>query len=379
MLSESSVKTEIKDVRNLTEMSPNTISLPCVLGVRRRNMNKLIEDFAVLSGLRDREVLDMSLAQLVHDLVRPQSVVIHRRVGEGVDVRWLTTARCCAGRDQELIDTASVPFDSLAILASQPFHARCLHTGEIVELSDPLPTCLYPLSAGREVMGVLEVVAMQPFTAEQHRVLASMARFYRNLRGLLEENECDALTGLRNRKTFDEAFGRLTYQSAQLSLPTEDERRDAHAETCGWLAVIDIDHFKRVNDNFGHLIGDEVLLLMARLMRETFRFNDLIYRFGGEEFVVLLRSASEVDAVGAFERLRVLVAGYQFPQIECITVSVGFTRVCEDDTPTDAFDRADQAVYWVKQNGRNQVISHDQLVQRGHLASKGVKGGIDFF
>lgn len=366
-------------MRYLTEKLPNAESLPCVVGVWRRNMNKLIEDFAALSGLRDREVLDMSLAQLVHDLVRPQSVVIHRRVGEGIDVRWLTTASCCAGRDQELIDTASVPFDSLAVLASQPFHARCLHTGEIVELPDPLPTCLYPLSAGREVMGVLEVVAMEPFTAEQHRVLASMARFYRNLRGLLEENECDALTGLRNRKTFDEAFGRLTYQSAQLSLPTEDERRDPDAGSCGWLAVIDIDHFKRVNDNFGHLIGDEVLLLMARLMRETFRFNDLIYRFGGEEFVVLLRSASEADAVGAFERLRALVAGYQFPQIERITVSVGFTRVCEDDTPTDAFDRADQAVYWVKQNGRNQVISHDQLVQVGHLVSKDVKGGIDFF
>lgn len=379
MTSEISVKTEIKDVRNLTEKLPNAESLPCVVGVWRRNMNKLIEDFAVLSGLRDREVLDMSLAQLVHDLVRPQNVVIHRRVGEGVDVRWLTTASCCAGRDQELVDTSSVPFESLPGLASLPFHARCLHTGEMLELPDPLPTCLYPLSAGREVMGVLEVAALQPFTAEQHRVLASMSRFYRNLRGLLEENECDALTGLRNRKTFDEAFGRLTYQSAQLSLPTGDERRDAQAETFGWLAVIDIDHFKRVNDNFGHLIGDEVLLLMARLMRETFRFNDLIYRFGGEEFVVLLRSASEHDAVGAFERLRHLVAGYHFPQIERITVSVGFTRVCEDDTPTDAFDRADQAVYWVKQNGRNQVISHDQLVQGGHVASKEVKGGIDFF
>lgn len=342
-------------------------------------MNKLIEDFAVLSGLRDREVLDLSLAQLVHDLVRPQSVVIHRRVGEGIDVRWLTTASCCDGRDQELVDTSTVPFEDLPLLESLPFHARCLHMGEVVELPDPLPTCLYPLSAGREVMGVLEVASLQPFTAEQHRVLASMSRFYRNLRGLLEENECDALTGLRNRKTFDEAFGRLAYQSGQLSLPALDERRETEAETCGWLAVIDIDHFKRVNDNFGHLIGDEVLLLMARLMRETFRFNDLIYRFGGEEFVVLLRSASEDDAVGAFERLRQLVASYHFPQIERITVSIGFTRVCDDDTPTDAFDRADQAVYWVKQNGRNQVISHDQLVKGGQLASKEVKGGIDFF
>lgn len=342
-------------------------------------MNKLIEDFAVLSGLRDREVLDMSLAQLVHDLIRPQSVVIRRRVGEGPDARWLITASCREGRDQELDDAASVSFDSLPALDSLPHHARCLQTGDMVYLPDPMPTCLYPLSAGREVLAVIEVASPQALTPEQCRVLASMSRFYRNLRGLLEENECDALTGLRNRKTFDESFGRLAFQVPLASSSAEDERRAVQADACSWLAVIDIDHFKRVNDSFGHLIGDEVLLLMARLMRETFRFNDLIYRFGGEEFVVLLRSASEHDAVSALERLRASVAAYPFPQVGHISVSVGFTRVCEDDTPTDAFDRADQAVYWVKQNGRDQVMSHDRLMQQGQLAGAATKGGVDFF
>ncbi|MDO9238034.1 MAG: GGDEF domain-containing protein [Aquabacterium sp.] len=341
-------------------------------------MSKLIEDFATMSGLRNREVLDVSLAQFVSELIQPQYVAIYRSVGEGDQARWLTGATLTQGRDQGHVDLAAVDFDGLPLLAAMPEHERCLRTGVHIELQTSTYTSLYPLSAGQEVVGVIEVITDAPLTADHRRVLVSMSRFYRNLSGLLEENESDALTGLLNRKTFDEAFARTAHQrtaEAQLG----DSRRAQDADLSGWLAVIDIDHFKRVNDNFGHLIGDEVLLLLSRLMRETFRFNDLIYRFGGEEFVVLMRSASEADAVGAFERLRTEVERFAFPQIGSITVSTGFTRVCEDDTPTDAFDRADQAVYWVKQHGRNQVKSHDQLVSKGHLGEVSAKAEIDFF
>ncbi len=77
--------------------------------------------------------------------------------------------------------------------------------------------------------------------------------------------------------------------------PEQANRRHEQAQGSYWLTMIDIDHFKRVNDNYGHLIGDEVLLLLARLMRATFRFHDQLYRFGGEEFVVLLRCADHAD------------------------------------------------------------------------------------
>jgi diguanylate cyclase (GGDEF)-like protein len=129
--------------------------------------------------------------------------------------------------------------------------------------------------------------------------------------------------------------------------------------------VVDIDHFKTVNDRFGHLIGDEVLLLLSRIMRGAFRFSDQLYRFGGEEFVVLLLCNDEADAAAAFERFRHVVGEYPFPQAGKITVSVGFTAIEVGDTPAAAFERADRAVYHAKNNGRDQVSNHAELMRQG--------------
>ncbi len=340
--------------------------------------NSLIETFADISGHRDRSVIDQSVAQLVHDLVMPRHVAIHRRVGVGAQARWQTVARIEDGREETCPTLYERSFDSLPLATSWPAHDLCLNSGQPVDLREPLPTVLMPLSAGREVAGVLEVASVRSFTLEQRRVLGSMGRFYRNLCTLLDENESDALTGLRNRKSFDESFVRMTYLPPVASTGRGD-RRGAGADTRGWLAIIDIDHFKSVNDQFGHLIGDEVLLLLSRLMRESLRFDDQIYRFGGEEFVVLMRPSADTDVVDILEQLRHRVATYPFPQVERITISIGLTRVCEDDLPSDAFDRADQAVYWVKQNGRNQLCAHDQILDQLRTKPVAAPAGIDFF
>ncbi|OYU99462.1 MAG: hypothetical protein CFE45_12860 [Burkholderiales bacterium PBB5] len=189
---------------------------------------------------------------------------------------------------------------------------------------------------------------------------ASLLGVYRQLRGLINENERDSLTGLLNRKTFDEAFVRaaMAMDGPCGLLGPDAERRDAPIAARHWLAVVDIDHFKRVNDQHGHLIGDEVLLLVAQLMRHNFRHGDRIYRFGGEEFVVMLRCPDAQAAEGAFERLRRRIAKHDFPRVGQLTVSIGFTRVAPDDTPGAAFERADQAVYHAKQTGRNRTVDH---------------------
>ena len=153
----------------------------------------------------------------------------------------------------------------------------------------------------------------------------------------------------------DDGFGELS------------DRRTA-AASHAWLAVIDIDHFKNVNDNFGHLIGDEVLLLLSRLMRTCFRAHDQLYRFGGEEFVVLLRAREASDAAGAFERLRATVAAYAFPRAGHVTVSLGFSAVRAGDTPSGAFERPDKCGYHARKTGRNRVSSHAELVAQGVLA-----------
>jgi diguanylate cyclase (GGDEF)-like protein len=145
------------------------------------------------------------------------------------------------------------------------------------------------------------------------------------------------------------------------------------------VLLIDIDHFKSVNDSYGHLIGDEVLLLLSRLMRSSFRFHDRLYRFGGEEFVVLMRCAREEDTAMALERMRQNTEAYAFPQVGRITISIGFTEVKPGDTPSGAFERADKAVYYAKGHGRNQVRSHAALVASGALEDDSIIGDVELF
>jgi diguanylate cyclase (GGDEF)-like protein len=204
--------------------------------------------------------------------------------------------------------------------------------------------------------------------AEQ-RMVSSVLRIYHNFQGLLDYSERDTLTGLLNRKTFDESFLKALTEISKGSHTTHaaDDRRHVPEHPHYVIGVIDIDHFKSVNDRFGHLIGDEVLLLLSRLMRSSFRFHDLLYRFGGEEFVVLMRCDEAGHAGLAFERLSRNTESYAFPQVGRITISVGFTDIRAGDTPAAAFERADKAIYHAKSSGRNQVHNYADLVSRGIL------------
>ena len=110
-------------------------------------------------------------------------------------------------------------------------------------------------------------------------------------------------------------------------------------------------------------------------MRTCFRLSDQLYRFGGEEFVVLMRCRSEADALQVLERLRVCTEQYLFPQVGRITVSMGLSDVRVGDTPSGAIERADKALYFAKGNGRNQVCSYAALVTVGALEDQAVKVG----
>jgi diguanylate cyclase (GGDEF)-like protein len=114
-------------------------------------------------------------------------------------------------------------------------------------------------------------------------------------------------------------------------------------------------------------------------MRGCFRYSDQLYRFGGEEFVVLLLCHDEPDATIAFERFRHVVQEYAFPQAGSITVSMGFTAIEVGDTPAAAFERADRAVYHAKHNGRNQVCSHSELMRRGLIERDHRVGDVELF
>jgi diguanylate cyclase (GGDEF)-like protein len=125
--------------------------------------------------------------------------------------------------------------------------------------------------------------------------------------------------------------------------------------------------------------GDEVLILVANLMRSSFRPSDKLFRFGGEEFVILLRSISQEAAQTVFERFRENVAQYPFPQVGTVTISIGFVQINPFDPAVAIIGRADQALYFAKSHGRNRVCQFETLVQHGDLTVEVSEDSVEFF
>ncbi len=169
----------------------------------------------------------------------------------------------------------------------------------------------------------------------------------------------DALTGLPNRRAGTE---QLAHEAAQ-------SRR---AGTSLAVAMVDIDHFKRINDDEGHDIGDLALRHVARLLREGLRNTDFIARMGGEEFAVLMPSTTLTQACGALDTLRATIASTPFqwavtagkPQGKrVLTVSIGVVTIAPTLSEDTLLHQADVALYKAKALGRNQVVSYDAVVQ----------------
>ena len=344
-------------------------------------MPDLVDHLAELTGFRDRELLDVTLVGALRDLLQsqPLSVAIYRSVGEPGNERWLTRALQRADDLAASADPSWIDVDTLPLRAAHPARVEAFRRQAVVCVAGEPHFTLFPVSTDRESLGVLEVESAAALDERDRRMVQSILRIYRNFQALLDYSERDTLTGLLNRKTFDESFLKIAAEPPCGAAAATDGRRVVPASIHHWLGVIDIDLFKQVNDRFGHLIGDEVLLLLSRLMRASFRFHDRLYRFGGEEFVVLMRCAGP-DAAGlAFERLRRNVEQFAFPQVGRITVSVGFTGLRPGDSPNAAFERADRAVYHAKAHGRNQVAHHADLVARGALVDEPKVGDVELF
>ena len=342
-------------------------------------MTQLADHLADLTGFRDRDVLDVTLVGAFKDLLQPLSVAIYRCVGEPGNQRWLARARMAENDVVATADPAWADIESLPRITEHAERFEVYTRGRAVVRPGPVHLGVFPVSTESDGVGVLEIHTATELDDAALRLIRSVLRIYCNFQALLDYSERDTLTGLLNRKTFDNSFLKATADSGVVAPAAPDERRGAPPMGAYWIGVIDIDHFKRVNDNFGHLIGDEVLLLLARLMRSGFRVHDRLYRFGGEEFVVLMRCESEASAVMAFERFRVTTENYPFPQIGQITISIGFTAVVPGDSPSAAFERADKAVYYAKGHGRNQVCSHAALVARGELTDASKVGDVELF
>ncbi|HKK15693.1 MAG TPA: GGDEF domain-containing protein [Gammaproteobacteria bacterium] len=182
--------------------------------------------------------------------------------------------------------------------------------------------------------------------------IEGLYQVYANQVALLDSKERDALTHLSNRQTLA-----LTLNDIIVFYRNRKIREDLKYS---WVAILDIDHFKHINDQFGHLYGDEVLLHFSYLMERIFRHTDFLFRYGGEEFVVIINNCDEKGATLSLERFRESVRIYDFPSGK-ITVSIGCTMIDTIVPPSLLLERADRALYHAKNNGRNQVVLFNEL------------------
>ena len=239
---------------------------------------------------------------------------------------------------------------------------------------------LHPLADGQGVVGLV-AIEHAPGQQMDLAIVDALLRIYRNFAVVIDDSHRDTLTGLLNRKTFEQSIQTVLLESKQaFAAPSEgtDQRRRVVPDACHWLAVMDIDHFKRINDSFGHLYGDEVLILLSRLMMQSFRRSDRLYRFGGEEFAVLLSPCSAEDVRMVLERFRTAVQNHVFPQIGQVTISIGFVAIKAQDIPATVVAHADEALYASKHGGRNRVTAYADIV--ADTSPAGVQGSsIDLF
>ncbi|GAB6106436.1 sensor domain-containing diguanylate cyclase [Fusibacter bizertensis] len=168
---------------------------------------------------------------------------------------------------------------------------------------------------------------------------------------LLNLATTDALTGLYNRFRFDEL------------VVEEIERSERYGGPLS-LIIFDLDHFKQINDTYGHIVGDEVLIEISKISKEILRTTDIIARWGGEEFSILLPGTTSSGAYIAAEKLRQTLENYQHSTVGAVTASFGVSQKLQDEDYTQWFSRVDQALFKSKNSGRNKItVSIDALTE----------------
>jgi len=358
-------------------------------------MATLTEHIIKLTDHRDRELLELTLSKALIDLLRIDRVVIARVLTEEGVKRWLEAASLDLRGGGKVVDPLRVEFESLAELTDEKDRLRCLQTRSLVEYAwagEEGPRISYlPLFADTtsDDEGVIEVHSGSGLSQGQLQVINDMVHVFRNMYKLLAYSDRDALTGLLNRKSLDDTFYSAVLEEMDHGLESQTPMLEAAVLPVSerrhrvppnyWMGTVSIDDFGAINDKSGHLIAEEVLLLVARIMNNTFRTYDRIYRLGGEEFAVLMHCPEEALVLAAFERFRVNMEKFNFPQVGRVTASAGFTRVNAEDSPSTTLGRAERAVDYAQRHGGNQVHSHGDLVRRGFFGDSIKLGAVDLF
>ncbi len=306
---------------------------------------------AVNSSLALEEVLNVALTHVgrimgsvagAMYLVRPGKAELYR------EAHYNLTTRARGGLrklDEEPLRSALAAMRPLVVKLDER-SAPGLEQG-----GHPQHALVVPIQRSGQLMGAMELYlnAWRELTEDQADLLngvasqAAIAIRHAQLFTAQEENALtDELTKLSNRRALAQRFLQ------------EMQRARRHHNSIAFM-MVDIDHFKQVNDTYGHLNGDAVLAELAQILVTGARESDVCARYGGEEFALILHETTESGARVLAERIRAKVAAATFPGGLKLTISIGVAATDEAALFTQLIDRADQALYAAKQGGRNQV------------------------
>ncbi len=345
---------------------------------RRSATIQVIDTLAEVTRHQDRELIERSLMKTLSEAVSCRELRLYRVVRMPPDIELLLVDQIV---DMDGLPPPPAPDTSDCMLNGPISGAivEAVESGEIVTHIDATPCVVYPIEDKKDGVQAVLVQFIERIRFEEQRLTHGLLRIYTNYLTLIDESQRDKLTSLLNRETLDQTIARLMTDKRVFGRDVPGRRQQD--ESSYWLGLLDIDHFKRINDTRGHLFGDEVLILLANLMSETLRDEDLIFRFGGEEFVVIIDVPSQQLARMVFERLRRTIEDHDFPQIGQVTVSIGLVEIARQPGPSSVIGEADKALYHAKRNGRNQIVVYEDLIEQGLLDDQEVAstGSIDLF
>ena len=340
---------------------------------------RIIQSIIEITRSRDTDTLEASLLSILADLVPLQRISLINLVDE------LKIAKCEQSIMLSISDTNSRHWqDEVKPVTLSETVVKHLNDGRLaIDTGDDVTVIHAPILDGNLPVCAVRLESSEPELAAYANVIEGICGIYANFLRVLEDSQRDKLTGLLNRRTFDKKLVRMMELQRQVVEEyggQGNDRRQPALFEYPWLAIVDIDNFKRVNDLHGHIYGDEVILTVGHRMRQFFRNSDLLFRFGGEEFLIVLEPMPQERARMALDRFRGALADHVFPQIGGITVSIGFARLEQDAYPPEVIDRADKALYFAKTNGRDQVANYERLLSDDQIEPRAAAPGeIDLF
>jgi diguanylate cyclase (GGDEF)-like protein len=333
---------------------------------------RLLDQLASLTAIRDIELIEFSLLKTIKGSLSPRSLSLIRLNSKGQPSMEITYGdeKCAIRHDDLTLSPHMQLADENLRGTDTPVYSTRLEHGIFT---------VFALTSTRTSRSYLQMTTDITLSKLDSHMMLGVLQIYRNFVSLMQHSQTDQLTGLANRKTFDECVAKVHELIPQDLEPVANERR-CPRQLSYWLVMVDIDHFKLVNDRFGHLYGDEVLVLLSQQMKASFREDDMIFRFGGEEFVLIIRCSDHTACQTTLERFRLQVENRSIPQVGTVTISMGVTRMARDTFPATMVDYADQALYHSKRSGRNRVTFFDDLVAQGLVTVTKIESAeISFF